>query len=444
MRVLIAQFSNPTQETAPPVFSHNIGVLCSRLKSENFTVSLVDLKGYQPQRLRQKIVETRPQYVLVDMSIINSAAARRTIADIAWQFALPVAVMGQYPTCDTSRAVSIPGVVALFVGEYEHTAVEYLCGVRRHGDPAGIDGLWINTPDGLVKGSSRKPQEDLDALPFPDRDVFDYQQIVQHSQQACFKVARGCPRWCGHCVSDIYADLYDSHPVVRRRSVPNVVEEVRQVIATYEGIKRVVFHDHAFACDLSWLREFAAQYVSCCNLPYTCYVPLEDVSGELVKLLSSSRCTQVNTTIGSGSRFIRDEIQAIHVSNEQIVNGCGLLRQAGIEIHATVYIGLPYETEISIDDTLELLANADIRHVYPQVYYPLPGTRSAEVCRDNGWISGRSADHYWQNKSVLDMPSLPARQINELAQKFPAMLKRRRGGMIRRILRSLLGTSPRR
>jgi len=398
---------------------------------------VVALNGYQPGKLRAAMIENRPQYVLVDMPILSATAARRTIADVAWQFALPVAVMGHYPTCQPSRAISIPGVSALFLGEYERPAVDFLQDVRSQFDSSGLQGVWLNTAEGLVKGAPRPVETNLDSLPFPDRDVFDYGKIVAATGEAAFKAARGCARWCGQCINDIYVDLHQETNNVRRRSVGNLLAEISDVIARYEGVKRIRFYDHAFACDLAWLREFAARYRSSVSLPYSCYVPLEDVCAETAELLASSGCNRVDTMIGSGSRFIRDEVQTIHVSNEQIIGGCALLRQCGIDIFADVYVGLPYETQITFEDTINLVAKTQVRNIRPVIYYPLTGTRAADMCRENGWVSGRGEECYWRGRSVLDMPSLPARSINDLAQKLPSMLKRRRGLRIRQWLSSV-------
>jgi hypothetical protein len=99
-----------------------------------------------------------------------------------------------------------------------------------------------------------------------------------------------------------------------------------------------------------------------------------------------------------------------------------------------VFIGAPYESQITIEETLELLRKAQVHQVRHSVFYPTPGTRAAEVCAENGWISGRGEENYWLGKSVLDMPSMPAAQIDAVMAKFPAMLKTPGSSAIRKLL----------
>jgi hypothetical protein len=69
-----------------------------------------------------------------------------------------------------------------------------------------------------------------------------------------------------------------------------------------------------------------------------------------------------------------------------------------------------------------------------EVYYPTPGTRAAELCRESGWVSGRGEEGYWNQASTLDMPSLPAERINELAVELPYAVRHGRSSRLMRLL----------
>jgi len=418
------QFVEPSIDAPPSVFSHNLGILAAMLDAEDFACRLVTLGGFSPAVLREAIIEHRPRYVLAELGLHSVNTAHRTIVNIAEGFSLPVAVMGQYATCHPTEAASIPGVGALVLGEYEAPAVDLLKAFRDRRDAEGLDGLWVNSPDGLVKGNVAPLAEDLDALPFPNRNLFDYQRIVNATGQADFKVARGCEQWCAYCINDWYMDVYaDRGTFVRRRSVGNVLDEIRQVIERYEGITSIGFYDHCFAADVDWLGRFAAEYPKRCVLPYRCHVRVDHVTPEAASLLALSMCNTVHVQLGSGSRFIREEILSMRLSDEEIVRACGLLRQAGLAVSAEVFVGCPYESEITVEETLSLVRQTQVDQIHPRVYYPTPGTRAAELCAENGWISGRGESNYWRQRSVLDMPSLSAAEISALVEKFPRLLK---------------------
>ena len=439
--MLLLQFVEPTPNTPLNVFSHCLGTLAATLRTDGFSCRLVTLAGHRPDVLRRAIIEHRPRYVLADLDLYSVDAAHRTIADIAEGFSIPVAVLGRYATCRPTQAASIPGVHALVLGEYEAPASALLRAFRDRTDAEGLDGLWVNSADGLVKGDLAPLVEDLDSLPFPDRELFDYQRTIDATRQAEFKVARGCPLWCAYCINDWYMDLYaETDAFVRRRSPPNVLDEIRQVLARYGGVTSVGFYDHCFAADPDWLRRFAAEYPKRCHLPYRCHVRLDHVTPDLAAGLARSMCRTVHVQLGSGSRFIREEILSMRLSDEDIVRACGILRRAGLGISAEVFVGCPYESEITIEETLSLVRQAEVDEVHPRVYYPTPGTRAAELCAENGWTSGRSESSYWRQRSVLDMPSLSADEIVAVVERFPRLLKGRPatslGKLLRRVSRS--------
>ena len=438
MHALILQFVDPRQDDARPVFSHNLGVLAAMLAAEDIPCRLLALAGYQPQVLRRAVIEHRPRYVLAELNPYAVSAAHRTIVDLAERFSLPVAAIGPYATCRPAEAVSIPGVRALALGEYEAACVALLGAVRDAADPAGIDGLWCNSEDGLIKGRLPALVEDLDSLPFPDRDIFDYARIVRETGEIALKVARGCPKWCAHCLNDWYMDLYaDRGAFVRRRSVANVLDELSSLVQRYQDARSVTFHDHCFATDTPWLGELAAGYPARCPLPYRCFVPLGEVTAERAALLRRSGCRWVHAHFGSGSRFIREEILSMPQSAEQIVTACRVLREADLSIAAEVFIGCPYESEITIEETLALVRRTEVTEIHPRVFYPTPGTRAAELCGENNWISGRGEDCYWRQQSVLDMPSMPADHIQAVMESFPRLLKSPGAASVRRLLKKV-------
>ena len=426
MQVLLLQFVAPGHDTPLSVFSHCLGTLGATLGAEGFACRLVTLAGHQPEVLSSAIIEHRPRYVLAELDLYSVDAAHRTIADIAERFSIPVGVLGRYATCLPTQAASIPGVSALVLGEYEAPAAALLRAARDRTEAEGLDGLWVNSPDGLVKGKLAPPAGDLDQCPFPDRDMFNYQQIIDATGQADFKVARGCGLWCAYCINDWYMDLYaGAEPFVRRRSPANVLDEIRQVVARYHGVTSVGFYDHCFAADADWLRRFAEEYPRRCVLPYRCHVRLDHVTPEIAAALKRSMCRTVHVQLGSGSRFIRDEIFSMRLTDEDIVRACGILRQAGLTVSAEVFVGCPYESEITIAETLALVRQADVDEIHPRVYYPTPGTRAAELCAENGWTSGRSESNYWRQRSVLDMPALSANEIGAVVERFARLLKGR-------------------
>ncbi len=440
MRVLLLQFLDPRDKQGLPVFNQSLGVLSALLKQEGMEVHLEALAGHQPRKLHRAIIHRRPQWILADLNTRTYHWARRNLVTIAEKYQLPVLAAGQYATCRSARAISIPGVAALIRGPYPRAACRFLQSQDSQEPDPDIPGLWSRMDGHLLRAPLTREPPDWENLPFADRLIFQTAEQVQQSGELPFSAVLGCPQWCAYCINDWYLDLYpQSRQFVKRRDVEDLIEEIIETVATYPAARRVVFLNHAFAMDQAWLEEFAGQYPRACGLDMTCHVRLNALTPSIVSLLARANCTRVHTQIGCGSDFVRNEILTMQTSREQIAESVEMLNQAEIEISADVFIGAPYETEITIEETLDLLARLDIRDLRPKVFYPLAGTRSAELCTENGWISGHDLTGYWEQRSILDMPTLPGKLIDSIYRKLPDLLVSDR----RRLLRKLLNRSRR-
>ncbi len=444
MRILIIQLVPPS--ASRPQFRHELGVAAALLAGDGFQLALTALGGYDEPALRDAVNRHRPTHVLIDIPPGRVTAARHTIVDVSEKLFLPVVAVGPLATCQPDQAISIPTVAAIVRGEYPRPLLALFRSIR-DGVGGGEDtaGVWLNTEEGLIRNEPAPLVEDLDALPFPDREIFCYQQAVASTGEAHFYATQGCPQWCGYCLNDWYMELYRRRDgFLRRRSVGNVVEEIARVTARYAAARRVVFCDHGFAADAEWLGAFAARYAPACPLPLRCHLRLNAVNERTAELLVQCRCDEVDVEIGSGSNFIRAEILAMRTDQRQILDAVAALRRAGLRIRASVFLGAPYESEVSVDETLDLLCRLSLDEVRPRVYYPLPGTRAAEICAENGWISGRGEENFFAGRSVLDMPSLAGDRIDDIAQHFQTLLKRRGGRTLRGRLAAIrrLATTP--
>ena len=439
MRILIIQLTAPMSPPARPEFDHDLGVARAILQADGFDVAFASMTGYDGDLLRQIVSRHRPTHVMMDIPPVQLTAARHIIVDLSEKLSLPVIAVGQVATCRPDLTISIPTVTALVRGEYP-LALPALFRSLRDGLGPGEDtpGVWFNSEEGLIRNDPAPLPKDCDALPFPDREMFDYAGIVADSGEAEFRATLGCANWCAHCLNDWYMEIYGgAESFSRRRSVGNVLDEIATVTESCEGVRRIAFRGHGFAADPDWLTGFAEAYPARFELPFRCHVRLNATSAPLAELLVRAGCDEVDVELGSGSNFIRQDVLGMRTSNRNITDGVAFLREAGLRVRGRVFVGAPYESEVSVQETLDLLCMLQLDDVGVRVFYPIPGTRAAEICAENGWISGRSDESFFANRSVLDMPALPAERIDEIAQRFDALLKRVSGRGITGRLRTL-------
>lgn len=189
MRILILQFVPPARAGPAPEFRHDLGVAVAMLRADGFDVGLLPLDAHRPDLLHQAITQHRATRLLVDIPPTHITAARHSIVDVAEKHFLPVTVVGRYATCQPEKAISIPGVTAMIPGEYERPVLRLYQSIRdgsvamlagpgeaRSTGQSDIAGVWFNSEDGLVRNEPAALEENLDGLPFPDRDIFDYRR----------------------------------------------------------------------------------------------------------------------------------------------------------------------------------------------------------------------------------------------------------------------------
>ena len=212
----------------------------------------------------------------------------------------------------------------------------------------------------------------------------------------------------------------------RRRPLAHLVQEIAWLRTTYPALRRLRFSGCGFPLDESYLKEFAAAFAAA-PLPFSARVKPADLDARAAAQLRQAGCDELELEVLSGSNFIRNEIFNLDLSEEAIVRAFAAARGAGLRTTALVQVGLPYETVITVEQTANLLRRLAPDQTEVRVYYPLPGTKAYELCRENGWLSGRGEADYFTGQSTLDLPGLDAGAIRRYATLIPRMSQRPKG-----------------
>ena len=427
MRILILQILPDSRHRPVPRFEPQLGTLLALLKERGHEVALLGLARFDMAAIKSALAKALPQIVYADISAVCSTAARRTLQYIGEHQFLPIVAGGELPTVDPSAALSLPGVQAAALGEPDATLVTYLERVR---DPAVsqiVSGVWLRDEQGTARPELPALVEDLDSLPLPERELFGYAEYVQKTGEIEIAVGRGCPQRCAYCLKPLVADLYAERGVwERRRSPEHVVDEIRDLRERYPETRIVRFLDHSFALDRAWLAEFLPVYAASCPLSYRCHLRANAVDAELAAELAETHCKLADVEVVSGSDFVRNEIFEMDLDEMQIRQTFDVLRSVGIKTRAVVYIGAPYDSEASIEDTRALLRRIEPDTVSARPYHPWPGSKATETCRENGWLHSRGEEQYHQDKCGIDMPACRpdavATFLKRIRKEFPMTL----------------------
>jgi len=270
-------------------------------------------------------------------------------------------------------------------GEGEQTVKELLAGSGKDMELGKIPGIAY-FENGAVKITKNRELMDLAECGMPAYHKIDmrwYQRPTKYiirrlaTVGAVIYTGRGCPFNCSFCASNSVWQANDTAPGiprVRKRPLPQVIEELRILQDTYHfdffyilddtfGIKEDDISGFCRAYRDSGLKMLwaAETRVNCIR------------NDEVIELLKSSGCIQLDFGVETGSPRLLKIINKI-TTVEQTRRAFELCRKHGLRTFANVLLNLPTENEEDLALTEKLLE--EIRPTFTSigVTQPYPGT----------------------------------------------------------------------
>lgn len=265
------------------------------------------------------------------------------------------------------------------LGEAEDTLKEILS-ERPLKDISGIyyrDDLVINFT------GTRPFIEDLDSIPFPARHLVDnniYRRPDNGKVQAVIKVSRGCPFHCFFCLATPV-----SGAKVRRRSPENIIAEIRECVEKY-NIRNFLFWSDIFNIDKEWTMDLCQKIIdSGLKITWSANTRADTADLEMAKKMYESGCRLVSIGVESGSQYILDKIGK-RITLNQIRETVNIFKKAKIRIYNYFVIGLPWENEDTVEETIRFAIELDSDFISFYTATPLPGTRFFNYAKENNLL----------------------------------------------------------
>uniref|UniRef100_UPI0040267E02 B12-binding domain-containing radical SAM protein n=1 Tax=Candidatus Stercorousia sp. TaxID=3048886 RepID=UPI0040267E02 len=254
------------------------------------------------------------------------------------------------------------------LGEAENTLKEILEGKPK----AEILGLYYKENDEVKFTGNRPFIEDLDSLPFPARHLVDnniYRRPDNNKVQATIKVSRGCPFHCFFCLATPV-----SGAKVRRRSPENIVAEIKECVEKY-NIKNFLFWSDIFNIDKDWTMKLCQVIIdSGLKITWSANTRADTADLEMAEMMYKSGCRLVSIGVESGSQYMLEKMGKKITLND-VRRTVKVFKKAKIRIYNYFVIGLPWETEETVEETIKFAIelNSDFISFYTAT--PLPGSR---------------------------------------------------------------------
>ena len=268
-----------------------------------------------------------------------------------------------------------PPVDIICRGEGEYPLLDLASKIDRDEDITSTLSCWFKENGRIIKNDQRPLVEDLNQLPFPDRELYTSKYPYFRRSQKVFIASRGCPFNCAFCFNHQYKKLYEGKgKFVRHRSVENLIQEIKEVRDRDKALRTVYMQDDNFILNKEWVKEFADQYAREINLPFICLIRADLVDEPTIMKLSEANCKNVFFGIETGSERLRNSLLQKGITDEQILYTAHILRKCGIKFRTYNMLGLPGETMEEAYKTVEI--NMKIKTNYPwcALFYPFPAT----------------------------------------------------------------------
>lgn len=317
------------------------------------------------------------------------------------------------------EGIMADGYDALCIGEGEYPALELASMLEKSKSPSGISNLWIKHNFKIEKNYPRPFIEDIDSLPFPDRDMWDDWIDKRVGAKYSILLGRGCPFQCTYCSNHALKKL-TSGSYVRFRSPDNIIEELKELITKHPDQKEMYLEVETIAINKKWILEFCSKleyFNSTLSQPLSFGTNLRITPNADLEWLFEAlkRCNFRYLQIGleSGSERVRYEILKRNYSNQDVIKAVELARKYGLRIALFNLIGVPGETIVDFKETVRINRRCLPDWNYNSIFFPYPGTDLYIKCKERGLLEKNVRTIMERAEATLDLPEFPKKQIQK-------------------------------
>jgi radical SAM superfamily enzyme YgiQ (UPF0313 family) len=149
---------------------------------------------------------------------------------------------------------------------------------------------------------------------------------------------------------------------------------------------------------------------------WICNSRVDAVDPDMLRLMRQTGCKLISYGVESGNQEILNRAKK-RVDLNQSSNAIHLTRKAGILSMAYFILGLPGETQQTIDETIAFMKNLDPDYINVHIATPFPGTELYDIAEQKGWLVSHDwKDYEEEGSAVIRTAELSTEELVE-AQK---------------------------
>lgn len=311
------------------------------------------------------------------------------------------------------------------IGEGELTMAELARSLENGLQIDKVDGLaYLDKTNVMIKTKEREPIRDLDSLPFPDYEAFEFDKwlklrwILQPSVHGLFCdyneqhrmaeiiTSRSCPFSCTFC----YHPLGQSY---RQRSMDNVFMEIAYLFEKYK-INLINLLDELFSHDEARVHDFINR-LKPYGVKWMAQWRVDNASYEMMKALKDSDIFALGLGVESMSDKVLRSMQK-HTTKAKIDQVFAWANEAGIPLAANLIFGDPAETIETAEESLGWRACHPEYDLTLAFILAIPDSKVYRDAIKKGLIKDK-LKHIKEGFPVINLTSIPDRVFHKFQRK---------------------------
>ncbi len=349
------------------------------LKNEGHSVKIIGMPSRDiKQKLLKEVSDFGPDIVGISIATPMANKAEEVASIIKTNLpALLIVAGGPHPTVLPYETLKSRNIDLCVIGEGEVTTLELVKNIRNPDRLRDVKGIAFLDGDRLVSNEKREYIQDLDTLPFIDRELLPRDVIYGRAGyplgNPCMLLitVRGCPYQCSFCQPTI-DKMFGRR--IRRRSPENVIQEIIELKRKY-GIHGLCITDDTFSFDDRWTEKFCALMIER-KLDILWYANgrLNNINKGILMKMRQAGCAGLVLTPDTGSQRVRNEVLNKGVDDDEIFKAYEVCHRIGLPVQANIMLASPTETEEDLGQSVNLIKRLQPHFMNFSYTTALPGT----------------------------------------------------------------------